>query len=136
MAGLPAATRERFPASMPARDPQLHRAHFGTKGTFVASHQDAERLMAAADAVGIKFLLQKWIPGDMASTVLIEGFVDRNGTIVGMVARRRLRVAPPMIGNTVSSVTIPLEEVEGALPHLRRLLAETRYRGGFNVEFK
>ncbi len=187
VAGLPAATRERFPTSMPARetveqfvdkdrfralverlgiphprslpvrgpedlerltddqlahaffkptDPQLHRAHFGTKGSFVESRPAAERLMEAAGKVGVSFLLQEWIPGDMASTVLIEGFVDRNGTLVGMVARRRLRVAPPMIGNTVSSVTIPLDEVQGALPGLRKLLAETGYRGGFNVEFK
>ncbi len=117
-------------------EPQLHQAHFGTKGSFVESRQAAERLMRVASAAGISFLVQEWIAGNMAATVLVEGFVDHNGRIVGMVARRRLRVAPPMIGNTVSSVTIPLSEVEGALPGLRRLLAETRYRGGFNVEFK
>jgi len=117
-------------------DPQLHRAHFGTKGSFVKSRREAERLLEQASAVGISFLLQEWIHGDMASTVLIEGFVDRNGRIVGTVARRRLRVAPPMIGNTVSSVTIPLDEVQCALPDLRRLLSETDYRGAFNVEFK
>ena len=116
--------------------PQLHRAHFGTKGSFVESRQAAQRLLEAAHSAGITFLLQEWIHGEMASTVLIEGFVDRHGRIVGMVARRRLRVAPAMIGNTVSSVVIPLEEVAGALPGLHRLLAETRYRGAFNVEFK
>jgi predicted ATP-grasp superfamily ATP-dependent carboligase len=41
-----------------------------------------------------------------------------------------------MIGNTVSSVTVPLAEVDGARASVVRLLAETNYRGGFNVEFK
>lgn len=187
VAGLPAATRERFPASVPTRetveqfvdkdlfralvdragiphprsvflrgpadldqiadaelknaffkptDSQLHHRQFGNKGSFVESHEAAVRLLERAREAGVSFLLQEWIPGDMAATVLIEGFVDRKGQIAGMVARRRLRVSPPMIGNTVSSVTIPLAEVEGATASLRRLLAEVAYRGAFNVEFK
>lgn len=187
VAGLPAATSERFPASVPTletveqfvdkglfsalvdragiphprsvslrgpedleqiadselqnaffkpTDSQLHQREFGKKGSFVKSHDAAVRLMERARTAGVTFLLQEWIPGDMAATVLIEGFVDLNGQIAGMVARRRLRVSPPMIGNTVSSVTIQLAEVEGATAALRRLLAKVEYRGAFNVEFK
>ena len=117
-------------------DPQLHRRAFGTKGSFARSRADAVRLLEAGRKAGVKFVLQEWIPGEMSATLLIEGFVDSSGEVVGMVARRRLRVAPPMIGNTVSSVSIPLEEVAPALPHLRRLLKATGYRGAFNVEFK
>lgn len=117
-------------------DPQLHRRAFGTKGSFARSRADAARLLEAGRRVGVEFVLQEWIPGEMSATLLIEGFVDSSGEVVGMVARRRLRVAPPMIGNTVSSVTIPLEEVAPALPHLQRLLEATCYRGAFNVEFK
>lgn len=72
----------------------------------------------------------------MRSTTLIEGFVDREGTISGLVVRRRIRAAPPMIGNTVSSYTASLEEAKGATDALRRLLAEVGFRGAFNVEFK
>jgi D-aspartate ligase len=187
VAGLPAATRERFPASMPTRgtleqfvdkdlfsalvdrtaiphprsvplrgpedldhitdaelknaflkptDSQNHRRVFGKKGSFVETHEAAVRLMERGRAEDVSFLLQEWIPGDMAATILIEGFVDRNGQVAGMVPRRRVRVNPPMIGNTVSSVTIPLAEVDGATAALRRLLAEVAYRGAFNVEFK
>ena len=187
VAGLPAATRERFPACVPTRETieqfvdkglfralveragiprprsvplrgpedldelvdadlenaflkptnsQLHQRHFGRKGSFVESREAAVRLLERARGAGVTFMLQEWIPGDMAATVLIEGFVDRNGRIAGMVARRRLRVSPPMIGNTVSSVTIALAEVEGAISSLRRLFAEVAYRGAFNVEFK
>jgi len=117
-------------------DPQLHRKHFGTKGTFVHSRKEAERVLRAGAAVGVSFIFQEWISGDMGSTVLVDGFVDREGTVAGMVVRRRLRVAPPMVGNTVSSVSIPLDEARPATDGLRRILAETGFRGAFNVEFK
>ena len=117
-------------------DPQLHRKHFKTKGTFVHSRAEADRVLRAGAAVGVSFIYQEWIAGDMGSTILVDGFVDRGGTIAGMVVRRRLRVAPPLVGNTVSSVSMPPEEAEPALESLRRLLAETRFRGAFNVEFK
>jgi D-aspartate ligase len=117
-------------------DPQLHRKHFRTKGTFVHSRAEAARVLEEGRAVGVSFILQEWIPGDMPSTILIDGFVDREGAVAGIVARRRLRVAPPIVGNTVSSVSVPLDEVEPALSDTRRLLMETRYRGAFNVEFK
>lgn len=117
-------------------DPQLHRRHFGTKGTFVHSRQEAARLLDAGAMVGVAFVYQEWIAGDMGSTILVDGFVDRAGTVAGMVVRRRLRVAPAMVGNTVSSVTIPAEEAQQATEGLRRLLAETGFRGAFNVEFK
>jgi predicted ATP-grasp superfamily ATP-dependent carboligase len=117
-------------------DPQLHRRHFGTKGTFVHSREEADRVLRAGAAVGVSFIFQEWISGDMGSTVLVDGFVDRAGSVAGMVLRRRLRVAPPMVGNTVSSVSIPLDEARQATDGVRRLLAETGFRGAFNVEFK
>lgn len=117
-------------------DPQLHRRHFRTKGTFVHSRAEAERVLRAGAAVGVSFVYQEWIDGDMRSTTLLEGFVDRNGAMPGLVLRRRIRVAPPMIGNTVSSYTAPLEEAEQATADLRRMLADVGFRGAFNVEFK
>lgn len=57
---------------LPARE-------FGKKGSFVKPHEAAVRLLERARAAGITFLFQEWIPGNMAATVLIEGFVDRNG---------------------------------------------------------
>jgi D-aspartate ligase len=113
-----------------------HNRAFKTKGFFIASRDDARRRVAEAMAVGITYTLQEWIPGDMASTILIDGFVDRTGEIKAMVARRRVRMDPPKLANTCSDVTIPLADVESCLPALRTLLEATAYRGIFNVEFK
>jgi predicted ATP-grasp superfamily ATP-dependent carboligase len=117
-------------------DSQRHNRLFGKKGFFVQSRVDAARLVEKASAAGITFMLQEWIPGNMSKTILIDGFVDRHGTITTMVARRRVRMDPPKLANTVSAVTISLEEVGGATSALTRLLADVEYRGIFNAEFK
>ena len=117
-------------------DSQRHNRLFAKKGFFVRSREAAARLVEEASAVGFTFMLQEWIPGNMSKTILIDGFVDRNGTITTMVARRRVRMDPPKLANTVSAVTIPLAEVSMATDALRRLLADVDYRGIFNVEFK
>ncbi|HEX5466554.1 MAG TPA: hypothetical protein VFW92_07735 [Candidatus Limnocylindrales bacterium] len=113
-----------------------HNRTFGTKGFFIESREAAQRLVETARAAGITFMLQEWIPGDMSSTILFDGFVDREGTTKAIVARRRVRMNPPRLANTASDVTIPLSEVESCLPIVRRLLAELDFRGVFNIEFK
>ena len=113
-----------------------HNRRFGTKGFFVDSRAAALRRVEQASAAGITFMLQEWIPGNMSKTILIDGFVDREGTITAMVARRRVRMDPPRIANTCSDVTIPLAEVSECMAPLRTLLTAVDYRGIFNVEFK
>jgi D-aspartate ligase len=117
-------------------DSPRHNLAFGTKGFFAHSRDVAVRRVEQASVAGITYMLQEWIPGGMSRTVLIDGFVDRNGTITAMIARRRLRMNPPRLGNTTSALTIPLGEVSEATSALRELLAEVQYRGVFNVEFK
>lgn len=117
-------------------DSQRYYRLFGTKGSFVHSRHAAARQVEQASAAGITLMLQEWIPGNMSKTILIDGFVDHNGTITTMVARRRVRMDPPRIANTASAVTIPLAEVSEVTTALRTLLAEVDYRGIFNVEFK
>jgi predicted ATP-grasp superfamily ATP-dependent carboligase len=114
----------------------LHNRRFGTKGFFVHSRAEAVQRIEQARGAGITFMLQDWIPGGLGNTIIIDGFVDRSGAIVSMGARRRVRMEPPRIANTCLDVTIPLAEVEEAVPALRKLLAEVRYRGIFMVEFK
>ena len=113
-----------------------HNRRFGTKGSFVSSRDEARRIVVTGAEDGITFMLQEWIPGGPSATILFDGFVDRNGAIAAILARRRVRMHPPRLANTCSDVTIRMSEVESALPPLRRLLAETDYRGIFNVEFK
>jgi D-aspartate ligase len=117
-------------------DSPRHNLVFGTKGSFARSRDAAARVIERGNAAGITFMLQEWIPGDITTTVLIDGFVDRKGTIAAMIARRRLRMNPPRLGNTTADVTIPLAEVSEVVPGLRKLLAEVAYRGIFNVEYK
>ncbi len=113
-----------------------HNRHFGTKGFFIESRAQAVRLVEQASAAGITFMLQEWIPGDMSKTVLIDGFIDRDGTVTTVMARRRVRMDPPKLANTSSDVTIPLDQVREAVASARRLLGDVDYRGIFNVEFK
>jgi predicted ATP-grasp superfamily ATP-dependent carboligase len=114
----------------------LHNRQFKTKGFFVDSREAATRLVEQARDAGITFMLQEWIPGDMSSTFLIDGFVDRHGDVRASVARRRVRMDPPRLANTCSDVTIPLDDLDACMPALRTLLRATDYRGIFNVEFK
>jgi D-aspartate ligase len=109
---------------------------FGGKGAFPRSRADAAKLISEASAVGITFVLQEWIPGDMSSTILLDGFVDRHGTVAAILARRRVRMDPPRIANTACDVTIPLSEVSEVIAPLHRMLAEVNHRGVFNVEYK
>ncbi|HEX5241404.1 MAG TPA: hypothetical protein VFW20_10440 [Candidatus Limnocylindrales bacterium] len=115
---------------------QRHNAAFGTKGLFVQTLEAARRRVGEGAAAGITFMLQEWIPGGMGNTVLLDGFIDRTGTIRAMTARRRLRMNPQRLGNTTAAVTIPMSEVAPAAEALRTVLAAVGYRGVFNAEFK
>jgi predicted ATP-grasp superfamily ATP-dependent carboligase len=117
-------------------DSQRYARRYGTKGWFVEGLAEAHAHVADAAAAGIRFMLQEWIPGDPSHTILLDGFVDRHGSIRGILARRRVRMDPPKLANTACSVTIPLAEVAGAVASARRLLAAVGYRGIFNAEFK
>lgn len=115
---------------------QLHGRLFGRKGTFVKTRSEARALLEVANAHGFGFVLQEWIPGDASKTILLDGFVDQSGTVVSMMARRRIRMKPPSLSNTASSVTIPLDEVAEATESARRLADAVGFRGIFNIEFK
>jgi D-aspartate ligase len=117
-------------------DSQRHNLQYGRKGFFVPTRSAAARLIEQAGAAGITFQLQEWIPGNTSKLVQLDGFVDRGGAIPGMLARRRVRMDPPRIANTASSVTIPLAEVRQPAAEVRKLLAEVGYRGIFSAEFK
>lgn len=117
-------------------DSQRYSRRYGTKGWFVEDLGAAREHVAEAAAAGVTFMLQEWIPGDPSRTILLDGFMDRNGRIRGILARRRVRMDPPRLANTACSRTIPLAEVQGAVASVRRLLASVGYRGIFNVEFK
>ena len=115
---------------------QKHNRRFGTKGAFVESLTEAADHVRTASQAGIQFLLQEWIPGDSAQTVLIDGFVDRDGHLAALIARRRVRMYPPRLANTCCGVTIPIADVADAVETVRAVVKAVDYRGMFNMEFK
>jgi D-aspartate ligase len=118
------------------RSSVLHRRAFGTKGSFVTSREAAVRRVEEAAKLGIEFVLQEWIPGPHSASILIDGFVDRDGVLQALTARRRIRQDPPRLGTSTSSVGISPDDVPDAVDAARRLLDEVSYRGIFNIEFK
>lgn len=117
-------------------DSQAYARRFGTKGAFVSSRSQAAWVVREGIAAGTSFILQEFIPGPPGSTILLDGFVDRHGTLAAISARRRLRMDPPLLANTASDVMIELGEVAPAVATAQRLLAAVGYRGIFNIEFK
>jgi predicted ATP-grasp superfamily ATP-dependent carboligase len=81
-------------------------------------------------------MLQEWIPGDASHNILIDCFVDRHGAIAGLVARRKIRRHPWLLGNTASAVTIPLSDVVEPVAASRRIIEAVGHRGIFSAEFK
>jgi len=111
-------------------------ARFGVKAFRVGSRAEALERFEMCAANGLEMMLQEYIPGPPTNHYFIDGFVDRNGVVRAMFARRRLRMNPPDFGNSTLMVSIPIEDVGEAAASLRKLLADLRYRGIFSAEFK
>jgi D-aspartate ligase len=106
---------------------------YGVKGFVVESQNEALRIMADLD---FPIMLQEFIPGPATAGYFLDGFVDRKGQVCGMLARQRLRMSPPKLGNSTLMVSVRLTEVAEAEKSLRRLLGFMKYRGTFSAEFK
>jgi D-aspartate ligase len=98
----------------------------------VSARADVERLTAE----GYALVLQEYIPGPTTAHVFLDGYVDRTGRRRACLARRRLRMYPPRLGNSTLSVTIALDDVRPALTDLSRLFDDLGFRGFFDAEFK
>ena len=116
----------------PLSSREFLRSH-GVKGYLVTSSEEA---MQIATRIQFPIMLQEYVPGAPSASYFIDGFVDRHGVVCARFARRRLRMYPPHLGNSSLMVSIPLEQVDGALEDLDRLLAAVSYRGIFSAEFK
>ncbi len=117
-------------------DSQSFHAHFGAKGLRVGSAAEARRRLDEVVAANMSVVLQEYIPGSFAEHYFIDGYVDSRGTVKALFARRRLRIYPPDFGNSTAMVSVPLDDVAGAVASLRRVLTEVQYRGIFSGEFK
>ncbi|GAC1663969.1 MAG: hypothetical protein NVS9B8_03640 [Candidatus Limnocylindrales bacterium] len=117
-------------------DSQMFSSCFGGKGFWVRNRAEARRRIADARAAGVELMLQEWIPGGPSHHVMIDGFIDRHGSLVGVLARRKVRMEPPRLGNTSCAVTIPTGDVQEALAVTRTITTALGYRGVFSAEFK
>jgi D-aspartate ligase len=111
----------------------------GAKAFQLESRRHALAIMADMERQGkngFPILLQEYIPGPAGSYFLVDGFVDRGGQSLGLIARRRHRMYPAPFGNSTFSETIALNEVKGAVDTLERIWSATKYCGVFDAEFK
>ena len=92
--------------------------------------------LAEAPSPGCEMLLPEYSPGPATNSVLLDGFIDRDGEIRGHFARRRHRQYPRDIGNSSAIESAPREEFEEAERVLTRFLGAVGFRGIFNAEFK
>jgi predicted ATP-grasp superfamily ATP-dependent carboligase len=116
-------------------DSQAFSRRFGVKGFRVADRAEAGVLLHDAAAAGLCLVLQEFIPAHPSAHIFLDGFVDRDGRIRGLLARQRLRMFPPGLGNSTDSATVPLSDAAPAVDSLRRLFDGLGYRGLFDAEF-
>jgi predicted ATP-grasp superfamily ATP-dependent carboligase len=123
-------------AFLKPRDSLAFVARFGVKAFRLTAAHDAQALVARARRVGLELLIQEYIPGPATSHYFLEGFVDRNDVVRARFARQRLRMFPSDFGDSSYMVSVPLEDVDEAIPVVERLLRALRHRGLFQAEFK
>lgn len=109
---------------------------FGTKAFFFADRQAMHEQWRQMQDAGCGAVLQEYVPGSPAAHYFIDGFIDREGVVRAVFARRRLRIFPPDFGNSTAMVSVPSERVAQGRNDLLRLLGGVGYRGIYSAEFK
>lgn len=117
-------------------DSQSFTNALGKKGVWAHSRAQMIESWQQLHDLGFRVVVQEYVAGDAADHYFIDGFRDRNGNVVGLFARRRLRIYPPGFGNSSYCESVPIAEVEPARQSLEELLAALSYRGIFSAEFK
>lgn len=118
------------------RDSQRFNARYGRKGLPVRDRAGAAADVERLTAEGYGLVLQEYLPGPMDAHVFLDGYVDRSGRMRACLARRRVRMYPPRLGNSTLSVTIAIDEVRPAATDLGRLFGDLGFSGFFDAEFK
>jgi predicted ATP-grasp superfamily ATP-dependent carboligase len=116
----------------PLNSLKFFKAH-GVKALLFRSKDEA---IQHAQRFGFPIMLQEFIAGPPTAHYFIDGFVDRSGRTLARFTRQRIRMSPPLFGNSTSTVSIPSERVLPAAESLELLFRELAYHGIFNAEFK
>lgn len=108
----------------------------GVKGLWARDRGEFETIWRRLEGQNLTVIAQEYIPGGADDHYFIDGFRDRHGALTALFARRRLRISPPDFGSSSYCVSIPVHDVDAALPGLTELLERLAYRGIFSAEFK
>ena len=118
------------------RDSSRFEATFGRKAIRPPNRAAMKHALGQALAAGFEMVLQEYIPGPATNCFLLDGFIDRHGTVRGLFARKRVRQYPRDFGNSSAIVSAPRDEFAEAEEVLLAFLRASGYRGIFNAEFK
>lgn len=117
-------------------DSQAFMRIMGVKGLWARNRGEFDAIWKRLDGQKLAVIAQEYIPGGADEHYFIDGFRDRGGALPALFARRRVRISPPDFGSSSYCVSIPLREIDTALPGLAELLQRLDYRGIFSAEFK
>lgn len=109
---------------------------FKKKACAFRGRVEAGELLARIQAENLEVLLQEFIPGPADRHYFVDGLVARDGGFTVLFARRRLRIYPPRFGNSTAMISVPLDDVRGAIESLEILAPAIGLRGIFSAEFK
>lgn len=118
------------------RDSQRFFARYGVKALRPSGREEITKSLEQVSEDGFEVVIQEYIPGPAHNHYFIDGFVDRDGNVTAVFARRRLRMYPPWFGNSSAVETVSRGEVAQAEHDLLKLLGAVNYRGIFSAEFK
>ena len=109
------------------------------KALLIKDKADAISTMTRVQQQGhdeFPIMLQQYIAGPPTNHYFVDGFVDKEGHIRALFARRRLRMFPPLLGNSTLMESVALDDVKGAIESIRKMWSVLPFRGIFSAEFK
>jgi predicted ATP-grasp superfamily ATP-dependent carboligase len=119
-----------------ARNSQQFIARTGVKAYMVSSPDEARRRVSELTAAGLGVVLQEYVQGPPTNHYFVDGFAIEGGKIHARFARQRLRMHPPLFGNSTYLRSVALEEVRDIVATVDRLIQASGLRGIFSVELK
>jgi D-aspartate ligase len=118
------------------RDSQAFLTRYGMKAIKVGTRSEALAHARRAREAGLEVMLQDYIPGPPSCHYMVEGFVDRAGSVRAHFVRQRLRMFPPDFGDSTYMTSRAVDTLREPIERLDRLLESLKYRGVFEAEFK
>ena len=118
------------------RDSEQFFRKYWVKAFEVANLEELKKRAEQLFGDGLGFILQEYIQGPPSNHIFVDGFIDRDGEVRGLLARQRLRMFPRLFGNSSYMVTIDKSQASREIELILSALRAASYRGIFSVEFK